>query len=376
MLITLKDLHRLAVENQLPEISLDCTELFFSEEDLFLCGAEYFERLLKSIPSSVTTLGFKDIPFSLDVLAELLRHTPSSITTLNLSYNYVGYIKEDNTRLELLITCIREIPESVTSLFLNNNYLNQLSGALLGDIFSKISRGIKLLSLAGNHFGSPDYDSIPVSELTEAFSKLPETVTALNLADNQFCYLDGERFNTLINGIPASIKTLDFSKNGLRSSLSLLTNVVSLNLSDNQFWAKDNDELSVIFKGIPNNVKTLDLSANGFERINAESLVMLKNSLLTVETIYLSLSEIKLMTLEQRGALREIFPTAKIIFVNEQGEKLESQSRNLTLSLFYSKPLGVGTLLEQCGLFVHQNKLWNAESAIPNGLKDYLKSFQ
>lgn len=97
--------------------------------------------------------------------------------------------------------------------------------------------------------------------------------------------------------------------------------VTSLDLSQNNLDKISGDELAIAFAGIPPNVTLLDLTKNNLKF--PENIERLRGTLPHVQTIYLSFSEIKTWSIEQCKALKEIMPQLNhIIFRDEDGNNV------------------------------------------------------
>ncbi|HAT1659320.1 hypothetical protein ACVSNX_09135 [Legionella pneumophila] len=301
-----------------------------------------------SIPHGVTSL---DLSWNnLDSIStiELMQafaNIPVSITSLNLSGNYLGFKSNDE-----LVQILATIPANVTSLNLSGNYLGNQNGAELARLLATIPISVTALDLSWN-----DLSSKSSSELAQAFAAIPTNLTSLDLSWNAL-----------------------YRNPGLtRVSAAILAGMTSLNLSWNFIGLKSCAEIAHVFSCIPNHVVSLNLCLNCLHELSLENLVLLKDSLKHVQTVYLDYETVKSMSKEQRQALGAVFPNIqKIILVDYYGKELHP-SQSITIANLIRELSGkadVPSLLNQCILFAKRHQTNIEDLNIPDELKESIQT--
>jgi hypothetical protein len=101
------------------------------------------------------------------------------------------------------------------------------------------------------------------------------------------------------------------------------------------------EELKTAFAAIPAGVTSLNLSWNGLHHKTAEELAVMAGSLQHIIAVFLTLSEIEAMTVDQCLALKNIFPRIKardIILLDGEGNRLPAGRADLAVSFFREVP--------------------------------------
>jgi hypothetical protein len=160
--------------------------------------------------------------------------------TTELKLSLIGGNISNITGAELKVA-FAAIPDSVTSLDLSDNDLWRKTGADLAEAFAGIPKTVTSLDLTGNHLGYKRG-----VQLNEAFAGIPDTVTSLDLSNNDLWGKRGSHLKEIFTAIPAS--------------------VTSLNLSYNSLGEKTAADLALAFAGIPDTVTSLDLVRNDLWR--------------------------------------------------------------------------------------------------------------
>lgn len=186
--------------------------------------------------------------------------------------------------------------------------------------------------------------------------------------------------------IPASVTSLNLSWNVLNSSSAGLAqafatipaNVISLDLSWNLLGFKHCAELARVFSSLPNHVASLNLCFNPLNELPIENLMLLKDSLKHVQTIYLSHSIIENMSKEQRQALGSAFPNIQKIILVDDNYKEIHPSQSITISNLIRELSGktdAPSLLNQCILFAQKHQTNIERLNIPEELKESVRTF-
>ena len=124
------------------------------------------------------------------------------------------------------------------------------------------------LNLSGNALGLK-----AVVKLAQAFAGIPASVTTLDLSRNGWHFnKTGVELAQVFARIPASVTTLNLSCNGLdlktgaelaQAFAGIPVSVTTLDLGGNDLGLKTGVELAQAFAGIPASVTTLNLAGNG-----------------------------------------------------------------------------------------------------------------
>ncbi|HAT8179549.1 TPA: hypothetical protein JA361_08795 [Legionella pneumophila] len=271
---------------------------------------------------------------------------PHGVTKLDLSLNELGSINNAE-----LIKAFATIPDSVISLDLSNNHLSDKSGAELAQLLAAIPANVTALDLSCNRL-----DTKSGAELAQAFAAIPTSVTSLNLHCNYLGNNRGVELAQAFAAIPASVTSLD--------------------LSMNYFDLESSADLSQIFAGIPPHAVSLNLSFNSLHEVPFEKLVLLKDSLKHVQTVYLSLYVVKDMSKEQRKALGAAFPNVqKIILVDDYDHDIQPSITISNLIREFSGKADAPSLLNQCILFAQRNQIDYMKRNIPGELQESIRTF-
>ncbi|HAU1184346.1 TPA: hypothetical protein JBI17_16685 [Legionella pneumophila] len=183
--------------------------------------------------------------------------------------------------------------------------------------------------------------------------------------------------------IPASVTSLDLSWNGLnRINSSWLAaipvSVTSLDLRANLLGLKSYIELTHVFSSIPNHVVSLNLYLNYLQRLSLENLLLLKDSLKYLQTVYLGYDTVKNMSKEERQALGSVFPNIqKIILIDKNGKEIHP-SQSITIANLIRELSGKAdapSLLNQCILFTQNHQTNIDHLNIPEELKESILTF-
>ncbi|HAT1886227.1 TPA: hypothetical protein I8Z41_001724 [Legionella pneumophila] len=271
---------------------------------------------------------------------------PNGVTSLDLSLNELGNISNAE-----LTQAFQYIPDSVISMDLANNHLCYKSGSELAQLLAAIPANVTSLNLSCN-----DLHKKSGAELAQAFAAIPASVTSLNLHCN---YLGNNRGVELAQAFAATPK-----------------NVTSLDLSMNYFDLESSADLSQIFTSIPPHVVSLNLSFNSLHEVPFKKLVLLKDSLKHVQTVYLSFYSVKEMSKEQRKALGSLFPNAqKIILVDDYDNEIQPSITISNLIGELSGKADAPSLLNQCILFAQRNQIDYMKRNIPGELQESIRAF-
>ncbi len=293
------------------------------------------ERLIMNFrPQNVTTMNGAQ-------LATAIAAIPADVTSLDLGWNSLH-----NKTAEELQTAFAAIPASVTSLDLSWNNLYERAAEELKTAFAAIPASVTSLNLSENNFHNKT-----AAYLATAFAAIPASVTSLNLSGNYLHFKSGADLAIAFKAIPASITSLNLSNNRLHlktaeelktAFAAIPASVTSLNLSNNGLANKAGpDYLSTVFAAIPAGVASLDFSRHSLRSKTAEQLAFMAGSLQHITTIVLELSDIEAMTVDQRRALKNIFPRIKardIILLDNEGNRLPAGRAELAVSLFREVP--------------------------------------
>ncbi|HAT1677672.1 TPA: hypothetical protein I8Y60_001319 [Legionella pneumophila] len=271
---------------------------------------------------------------------------PNGVTSLDLSLNELGNISNAE-----LTQAFQYIPDSVISMDLANNHLCDKSGSELAQLLAAIPANVTSLNLSCN-----DLHKKSGAELAQAFAAIPASVTSLNLHCN---YLGNNRGVELAQAFAATPK-----------------NVTSLDLSMNYFDLESSADLSQIFTSIPPHVVSLNLSFNSLHEVPFKKLVLLKDSLKHVQTVYLSFYSVKEMSKEQRKALGAAFPNAqKIILIDDYGHEIQPSIIISNLIRELSGKADAPSLLNQCILFTQRHQKDSDNKIIPKELEESIRTF-
>ncbi|HAZ7574225.1 hypothetical protein OQJ02_11980 [Legionella sp. PATHC032] len=282
---------------------------------------------------------------SSDLIQEFLS-IPYGVTSLDLGLNELGSINNAE-----LIRAFANIPHSVTALDLANNHLCDKNGTELAQLLAVIPANITSLDLSCNHL-----DRRSGAELAEAFAAIPSSVTSLYLSCNSMGNMHGAELAQAFAAIPASVTSLD--------------------LRMNYFDLESSNDLSQIFTSIPPQVVSLNLSFNSLNEVPFKKLVLLKDSLKHVQTVYLSFYSVKEMSKEQRKALGSAFPNVqKIILLDDYGDEIQSSITIANLIREVSGKADAPSLLNQCVLFARRHQTGYMEKNIPEELKENIRNF-
>jgi ABC-type thiamine transport system ATPase subunit len=144
-------------------------------------------------------------------------------------------------------------------------------------------------------------------------------------------------------------------------------------------YNKSGAELAEAFKGIPASVTSLDLSRNGLQKLSVEEINKLSDSFAKVQTIALSVKEINAMTKEQRVALKSVFLNIQnVVLLDDEGNALggdDPKARH-----YFASKLGLTkdapTLKAITAFFVkHDDKLSKDIPILPEELKKFTGKF-
>ncbi|HAT1803065.1 TPA: hypothetical protein ACJIJM_001473 [Legionella pneumophila] len=246
--------------------------------------------------------------------------------------------------------------------------------------FISIPHGVTALDLSLNELGS-----ISNAKLIQAFEYIPDSVISLGLTNNHLCDKSGTELAQLLATIPANVTSLNLSCNYLGnysgSELALAfasipASVTALDLSMNYFDLESSADLSQIFTSIPPHVVSLNLSFNSLHEVPFEKLVLLKDSLKHVQTVYLSFYSVKEMSKEQRKALGAAFPNAqKIILIDDYGHEIQPSITISNLIRELSGKADAPSLLNQCILFTQRHQKDSDNKIIPKELEESIRTF-
>jgi len=286
---------------------------------------------LRAMPKDVTSLDLSDhqFDFTTDQFREIFRLIPESVRSLNLKKTYLTMFQDQQ-----LPAMFALIPATVTSLNLSGNELGFLNDGLLKESIAAIPVTVTSLDLSNNGFGDPVQE-----ELVDAFAHIPANVVSLNLSENSFGGTPGYQLADVFGALPATVTSLDLSNNffgcatepreidGGDLALSLAgipASVTFLNLSANDFGSMPAHQLARAFAGISVGVISLDLSKNQLNTKSVAELAWLLGCFERIKTLALSLDEITTMTLEQRIAIRAMFPFVEpnnVVFLDDEGKE-------------------------------------------------------
>ncbi|WP_133140927.1 hypothetical protein, partial [Legionella pneumophila] len=195
----------------------------------------------------------------------------------------------------------------------------------------------------------------------------------------------GAELAQIFAAIPTNLTSLDLSWNALyrnpgltQASAAILAGMTSLNLSWNFIGLRSCAELAHAFSSIPKHVVSLNLCLNYLHELSLENLVLLKDSLKHVQTVYLNHENVKRMSKEQRQALGAVFPNIqKVILVDYYGKELHP-SQSITIANLIRELSGKAdapSLLNQCILFAKRHQTNIDDLNIPDELKESILTF-
>lgn len=221
--------------------------------------------------------------------------------------------------------------------------------------FPLIPHQVELLSLSGSFGSYPAGISDEELELIkEALATIPPNVKSLVMRLGWPYSCNSKQLPDILSAVPASITTLDIGLDRIFLKLK-------------QSETEDIDELAEeayqMLAAIPATVRILNLSTNHLQELNINILERLKGVLGQVETLYLSETELKAMTVEQRKAVSEIFPNVKNVILTKRipqdiffDEIVEPDVRKgANLARTYGFKTEVQSLLTTTAFFVQKN---------------------
>ncbi|HAU1320192.1 TPA: hypothetical protein F8R96_04470 [Legionella pneumophila] len=198
----------------------------------------------------------------------------------------------------------------------------------------------------------------PGSNLVQEFTTIPHGVTSLDLSWNNLDSISTVELMRAFANIPASVTSLDLRRNDL--------------------GYKSADELVHAFSSIPKHVVSLNLCLNYLHELSLENLVLLKDSLKYLQTVYLGYETVKNMSKEERQALGSVFPNVqKIILIDMSGKEIHPSYSitNSNLIRELSGKADAPSLLNQCILFAKKHQTNIEDLNIPQELKESILTF-
>ena len=339
-------------------------------------------KIFSAIPANVHTFSFKGNYFNdhhSGMVSEKLKAFSSLPPTLrHLDLSACKYVSD------YIDSLFKELPKQISSVALRHNMIGLETNKSLVKAFKAIPQNITTLDLGYN-----DFDTKNTAELAKLFAALPSHLLSLCLGGNYLCSLPSEGWLEICRALPPYLTFLDLSWDNLQIlSTENLANyfraipqtVTTLILKDNNLGAFSEEQLESALIAIPSTIKTINLSDNKLHLLSSDTLEKLKETLPQIERLYLSAAEMEAMSIEQRQALRKIFPNlSKVFFVDAEGEVIgETPIAQTNLAKKYDFQTNFPSLLELLlADLPKKTRVFNASTApIPNELKKQLEDSQ
>ncbi len=322
-----------AIFSALPEtltaLNLSDNDLFMGKDRNKLVGA--FSRL----PNALLKLNLNKnskLPIYLkeDGLKALFASLPVKLTHLKLANVIFDHFILDHTELTAAIGLLKqvncldlsdndfwncwpsdllafmaELPSNITSLIIKNSKrypgINRHDAETLKNIFSAIPPSLTHLSLRTNQI----FSAIPTNTLITAFAAFPETLTSLDISNNNTQFKVAEE---------------------LAAILAALANITTLNLADCHLFTKTEGDLIVLATSLPRRLSDLNLSNNSLNRKSGRELSNILTAF-SCELTSLKMSKNELYELSGK-ALEQAFLALPDTLINLDlsGNKLHKQS--------------------------------------------------
>lgn len=365
--------------NQIPG---DTTVLDMSKSDLEAIKKNDFGPIFKKLPSHITLIKLRKCSYNIrqNELSLLLASLLNNIIHLDLSKTRLSQL--DSAQITSIFSVT---PIKLKTLDLSCNELVMLPDEDLVEaltILSNRSVYLELLNLSWNSLGSKTGE-----QLKCIFTALCPTLVSLNLGNNTLHLLTGKELALALGALPRNLTFLGLQANSLKTLAGehlveafkeLHPNINSVDLSANAFGFASAKKLLQTFNALPGTVISLNLSRNSLYNLTADDMILLKQSLPNIRTVYLSENEIKEMNVDQRAALRDIFPNVQnIILLDEEGNALGGLDSEV--NHYFASKLGITnsppSLKSIVAFFAKNEERFDKETEIPQELQEFISKF-